>query len=581
MNHDFPKRTRPSHLGVFAFYLRATLVITTLIIVSLPALAQVSPKVTVQPQQGDLQTPFMLSITFSGRDIPTQAPRPEAQSSDFEVRYIGPSSTYEFVNGQSSAKRSFNYRLVPKQTGTLKTPKFMVRGMELRPLTVKVSKSASRTAPKNTVFLRQASAPKRVYQGQQIVNRVDIGYRVPLRNSKLGDLTSEDFWQVSFGKESNSTRVVKGYRYDVTTLKQALFPLKSGTLEIPRRKFTARVPMRSHSRAFDLLDPFDFSFGSIFKAQNFEQITVYSEPIKITVAELPTLPNGKTDQAPIVGTTSWQVSSQSLALKVGQSAQFTVTVTSDGNLDALQDLEISEPEGISLYREETKRQRMENQGRLFTRQTYSYSLVATQAGQTKLKLPEVLTLDLKSKGYKTVGGDIVKIFAKGKSADQPTGTQVATLTPLPTPKSENFLTVPSLKASDFFTVRTLLLLVLLIPSRALLTVWLRGRQNRLQAKKELLRRIRAASSAIELRELIENQLFPFIISELSTESITAIKAARGLEEKLKRALDSKVRDKIFSITQLIDLIDEAAFRPVDQEQLNLDELKNQTVRLVR
>ena len=191
------------------------------------------------------------------------------------------------------------------------------------------------------------------------------------------------------GQEQRSRRRVKGKPYNVITIKKALFPLQSGVFSLPKRTLRVALPDRRARR----VDPFGFPFQSLNDPFSLfgrtQMVTVESNSLSIKVLPLPV-------QVPpevIVGALSRRISSKNAELRVGDDHTFSVKVTSNGNLSALNAIPLESPNKLQVFEETPETRFFENSGELFTEKTFTFSVVPTQAGSYSIVIPALEYFD--------------------------------------------------------------------------------------------------------------------------------------------------------------------------------------------
>jgi hypothetical protein len=363
--------------------------IITILFSSLPVWSEVKVFATIDPKNGDLSTNFIYSVTITS-DNRVNSSLPEFKSvGGFKLTYIGPRTSIQLINGIFSQQRTFQYQARPTVAGNISTPEGTInlegKTFTIPQINVVVSKETNSqnnvVKDKNIILLQEANI-KTVYLGQQLVNSIKLLSGTSLYEATIGDITTNGFWQLDMGNQTEKYVIFNNKRYRETTLKKALFPLNVGELTIPSRSIVATV------NQVDQLDPFNDPFQSFFNLQSYRKITVKSNPIKIKVLPLPlSIPDEVVD--PIVGLLNVKISTKKINLEANKSATFKVTVISDGNLSALDKLPIMEPATTSMFSEAPKTNYFENSGRLFTEKSFTYSIVPSNSGRFEITIPKI------------------------------------------------------------------------------------------------------------------------------------------------------------------------------------------------
>jgi hypothetical protein len=438
--------------------LGAVCVVSVLLIPSL-ALAQVTLRSQISPESGSIDDLFLFTVTLEG---PQDRITPQlATGNDFEIQLLGPKTSVSIMNGVVRSQQSYIYQLTPKRTGTLKTPEVQaeVQGQLLSapPITVVIRNTQAQApqAPsgdrtKESVFVTQVATPTKAYVGQQIVNSITVYHRVNLQGVQIDDETSDGFWQETISDGSNSRRDINGQEYAAVEISRALFPLRAGSLTIPQRKGIARVPVVKRN-PLSGLDPFsDDFFDNFFQRTIIQEKKISSNEISIEVKPLPATPTEISQfikGLPIVGTTSLSLQYSDSAIRVGESKNVSLVVTSEGNLNPLKSLPLQTPSGVKIYDGQTQTKHDTRGERLSTQKTFTFSIVPLQPGMLRIPGASLAYFDPATDSYKlTTTPDITLVVTGQAQNPQGVGNSAAqpalALTPAPA-TSQNSL-VPTL-----------------------------------------------------------------------------------------------------------------------------------------
>ena len=205
------------------------------------------------------------------------------------------SNRFQWINGRTSATRTYTYALRPRQTGSQRIPPLgmLVNGRTYRtePIDVEVTQGGSAggagaapaAPPGGAVrggpgrpqgFTRPQTAPADVpqvrvvadvdertaYVGQQVTLRVFLDTQTDVLNLGMKDTpTFPGFWaeEIKLPENLEMRRVQRGPESysEYTLMKRALFPTGSGTLTIPGLTYQIQVRRRSQ----DPIESFFFS----------------------------------------------------------------------------------------------------------------------------------------------------------------------------------------------------------------------------------------------------------------------------------------------------------------------------------
>jgi hypothetical protein len=342
---------------------------------------------------------------------------------DFDVA-SGPnqSTNMQFINGAMSSSVSYSYVIVPRTEGKFTigaaTIEYNGKTLQTQPITVTVAKGAPKQQRNqqgaaneqsadvsrqigDNLFLRVVIDKSKVYQGEQITATYKLYNRVRLSNLNIGKLPAlTGFWtedveeikQVQFTNE-----VVNGKQYNVAVLKKvALYPQRSGTLEIDPMEVNCVVQVQSRRRSNDIFDQFfnDPFFGN-FSNVNYR---VQSDLVKITVSPLPSanVPEGF---GGAVGKFSMEAWLDKRQTKTNEPVTLKVKITGRGNLKLLGAPNIVVPPDIEKYDPKISDNITREVNQLAGSRTFEYLLIPRHAGDQRISAFPFSYFDAEKKSY--------------------------------------------------------------------------------------------------------------------------------------------------------------------------------------
>lgn len=416
---------------------------------ALPALLYAAPSVRTEitPTSGSLDDLFLFTVTVEGAS--RSAPPLLSGGTDFTLELLGSQTALSIGSNGVDPKASYFYNLKPKREGEILTPAVEIElgGEKLTAKPIKVQiRGSTRSGPsgstpgdaiaKDKVFARQSAVPTSVYQGQQVVNTVALYTQLELPQFVIEDLGSDGFWQESLVDDDRSTKVINGREHMVVQVKKALFPLRSGTLELPARKVRAKVPVRQRTRpgpGFGFFD--DDIFGGFFDSIELKDIEIVSNTASVEVLPLPPAPaeiQPFLGTIPVVGATSLELSYPPDAINVGESKTVTVTIVSTGNLKPLKSLPLASQPGVKIYEERPESRTDRRNSQLVTRQSFRFSVVPLKPGLIRIPKLQVAFFDPHKKSYALAQTSDIAFPVSGKAiagADHTATTSSAANTP--------------------------------------------------------------------------------------------------------------------------------------------------------
>ncbi len=364
-----------------------------------------------------LEVTFALNGSSGGANFHSPA------FNDFTV-LSGPnqSTSMQFINGSMSASVSYSYVLQPLRDGkfTIGAASIEAGGKQLQsqPVAITVTKGAPQPKQQaqqsqstdidrqigDNLFLKVTVDRSRVYQGEQITATYKIYTRVNISSynvDKVPGLTG--FWSedLDIPKQIQLTNeTIGGKQYRVGILKKAaLFPQRSGTLELDPMEAECVVQVQTRSRSNNLFDQFfnDPFFGNVTNVNH----KVRSEPLKVTVVPLPgeNIPAGFSGA---VGSYSMEAWVDKRQTKTNEAATLKVKITGHGNLKLIEPPAINVPPDFDRYDPKIS-DNITNQGDLISgSRTFEYLIIPRHPGEQKIPSFPFTFFDATKKSYVTL-----------------------------------------------------------------------------------------------------------------------------------------------------------------------------------
>ncbi len=377
---------------------------------------------------------FEITFTLSGTSAGNNFTPP--QFNDFLV-LSGPNSatSMQFINGSVSSSVSYSFVLQPRTLGKFTIgPAFVDYGgkkLQSQPIEIEVTKGSPPPAAKgdpdnsqigkqigDNLFLKVALDRTRVFQGEQIVATYKIYTRVNVVNyglTKVPSLTG--FWSEDLDLPKQirlTTEVINGKQYRVGILKKvALFPQRSGTLEIDPMEVDCVVQVQTRRRSNDIFDQFfnDPFMGNISNV-NYK---IRNDAVKITVSPLPQsdVPKGF---AGAVGRFSMETWLDKHETKTNEPVTLRVKVSGHGNLKLLEAPAVTIPPDIERYEPKISDNLTHQGDQISGSRTFEYLLLPRHPGDQRIASFPFAYFDPEKKAYASFSSPefVVKV---GKGAD--------------------------------------------------------------------------------------------------------------------------------------------------------------------
>jgi hypothetical protein len=321
------------------------------------------PKVSAEFNRAETRVgdPVSLTVTVEGGSVEGE---PEVRpGNDYHVLFQGQSRNFTFVNGEFSSSTTYTFRVIPRKEGTIAVGPIDVRvdgkTYEVSPLNLTVRSDTDeppqQPAPpredrggdpaddgglfittdvnRDTIYVnQQTTLTFRFYQGLQTSVLSQPSYTPP---STTGFLKEE------LGDQKQFTVRRTGRVYKVTEIQTALFPTRTGRLQIGGAEVECIVQDRSRRSH----DPFSVFRSGIFGER---KVKLRSKPLEVQVLPLPS--RGRpADFDGAVGSFSLSVKADTATVRTNEPVTIRATISGPGSVTTLGSLELPAPEGVRLF----------------------------------------------------------------------------------------------------------------------------------------------------------------------------------------------------------------------------------------
>jgi hypothetical protein len=349
--------------------------------------AEIQVTASVDKLEFTLEDSVNFSVVVEGTQ---SSPPPNLPPLDFfEVRTRGSSSSLQIINGEKSSSISYNYVLLPIETGTftIGPATVVIDGRKYRtpPITLVVKEASAAVDPSREVFAVMVVSNKKPYVHEQVTATLRIYHRVEIRNL-VADSQFQGFRGERLKEPVQNTRIVNGIRYQSYEISTALFPLRSGKVDIPAS--IVQFDQVDRSRGDRLRDPFDpFGQGSIFDSlEQLEPKILRTKAITLDVQPLPQR-NRPGNFSNLVGDFIISAQLSRAEVEVGDTTTLTVTVAGQGNVN---DLSLPSPQwgdNFKVYEDQAEYRQTTGAQTISGEKIYTYALVPLNPGP--LQVPSI------------------------------------------------------------------------------------------------------------------------------------------------------------------------------------------------
>ena len=243
------------------------------------------------------------------------------------------------------------------------------------------------------VFVRADVDRKTAWLGQQVTLRIEVYSRIDVTDFPGFKMPKLDgFWTEDLDSPTRitpTTRVLDGVPYRVYLLRrQAIFPLKSGTVQIDPVEVQV-------STGFGL-----FSSG--------RTVTRHSKAVSLEVKPLPATGQPPGFQSTNIGSWRLQAKVDAHQVTLGQPVTLDLTATGQGNLDALQLPVLAKLPGLKTY-DPTRTQEKRVQGARFGgEKKVEWVLVPTRTGDFEIPAFHLAYFNPETGAYETATTDPIR-----------------------------------------------------------------------------------------------------------------------------------------------------------------------------
>lgn len=254
-----------------------------------------------------------LTLTADAGERPDQISLDQLEI-DFEILQRSSSTSARLIGGEQNITRTLEIELSPLREGVLTIPAFNTGGRRTTPTAVKVSPEPEYALAEELVTFDATVDNTEVYVQAQVILTITLQQAINLDNRAVSDVDIPDTYQEALEQKSFQRRS-GGRLWQVTELRYALFPQKSGDLLVPAIAFSGRELLPGRS---------------LLGARLGRRIAIKSDPINIRVKPVPaTFPGDVWLPAQQLSLTSrWSAAPEQLS--TGDSTTRTLEITAQG-----------------------------------------------------------------------------------------------------------------------------------------------------------------------------------------------------------------------------------------------------------
>ncbi|MDH4581462.1 protein BatD [Pseudomonas sp. BN415] len=355
------------------------------LLLSLLALTALAAGFTANVDRTRLSEGETVELTLESSD-PTLFGKPDLAplNAEFEVlgtRQINQLGTF---NGKNDHATRWIITLQPKQTGFVTIPALKLGDVHSAPITLHVQKAEKSEKPTGSnlapVFIDASLDQEEVYVQAQAILTLRIYHSVSLYDdSSLSPLQMDDARVEQLGDPRTYEKEINGVRHGVIEVRYAVFPQKSGVLNIPPQVFSATLVDPGSETGYQ---PFGPRPGKLTRVNSPRiPLTVMPKPSEYPT-DAPWLPARNLTLAE-----SW--SPDPKGVQAGDSLTRSLLLNVEGLSSAqIPPLPATQAEGLRRYPDQPQRSnKIDDRGLIGSREERE-ALVPTASG--RLELPAVV-----------------------------------------------------------------------------------------------------------------------------------------------------------------------------------------------
>ncbi len=345
---------------------------------------------------------------------------------DFHVEGPATRTRMEMSNFSNiSYTRELTYALYAKQPGTFTIGPLQLAidgdSYQTKPITIEIVRGASRAQagqPERPIFVLARADYERAYVGQQVTVSYDLFYRVQPHNVSFNKLpTFVGFWteDLFVAQQLEAHQEMRnGVSYNVAPLRRvALFPTSAGTHVVGALAVSCDIP-RQRARGGGVLD--DFFAGDPFFGRS-RSVRLQSEELQIEVLPLPE-PGRPAEFTGAVGRFQLSVEAQPTQVAVGDPVTLRVLVEGEGNMAAVQPLQVDAAAGVKIYDPKVEEEERITNGVYGGRRLFEYILIPEQGGPLNIPPLRFAYFDPHQAHYEVLESAPITIHSEGTAEEE-------------------------------------------------------------------------------------------------------------------------------------------------------------------
>lgn len=376
---------------------------------------------------------FQVDFVFEGGDINNISNFIPPSFTGFKI-LSGPnqSTSMTIINGKVSGSLTLSYILLAQNLGeyNISSASIVYDGKKFstQPLKIKVEKGTTRQNVQSNdnskdeiaknVFIIAEANKSRVLQGEQITVTYKLYTKLNIASPQISKLPSyEGFWaeEIQPIKQINfEIEMFRGERFRVAKIKQvALFPTKSGTLNVTPFELNIPVVVRKKKTGNDIFD--EFFNDSFFGRTETIDFLAKSNTIKIQVDPLPA--GAPSSFSGAVGNFTMNTEIDKKEVATNETIRFRINISGTGNIKLLNIPQLQLPAGLEKY-EPKAIENINNSSIVSGQKIIDYLIIPRSPGFKEIPPIDFTFFNPATKKYVTLKSETFRINVKKGVSDE-------------------------------------------------------------------------------------------------------------------------------------------------------------------
>ncbi len=319
-------------------------------------------------------------------------------------------TNYSWTNGKSTSTKSLSWTLSPNRAGRLVIPELIIstggKKYKTNQIRINVQKSGAVASAKELFILTEIDKDE-LYMGEQVTVTYKLYTRVQLGLEKIDYPKSVGFWQedLSIPQPPRFNRTsIKGVEYQVATLyKVALFPTKTGSLEISPMSITAQVRKKQKNNRRSIWDdPFFSSFNN-----RTVQKLIRTDVVKVNVNPYPE--GQPADFTGAVGDFNIRTWVDTSEVRINEAVTLNVELRGTGNINMFSLPEINFPGDMDVFPPNSSFEKEKLWDQYTGTMLWEYILIPRGSGRYQLPRIQLSFLNPKDGSWNKAGAKSISL----------------------------------------------------------------------------------------------------------------------------------------------------------------------------